>query len=118
MSRAEVQATRTPQSSSILWKVSTAPVNISLSLLSGGFSVLRPYAPTIVPVFVFSLFIPLILLLSALSGWFVWSSLSVSWKVPLYLQYGYVSALLRYTYLTCVCVGMELRHMHMLNYRI
>ncbi|KAF8203713.1 hypothetical protein BJ912DRAFT_208655 [Pholiota molesta] len=88
MSRAEVHSTHTPQSSSILWKVSTAPINISFSLLSGGFSVLRPYAPTIVPVFVFSLFIPLILLLSALSGWFVWSSLSVSWKVPLYLQYG------------------------------
>ncbi|KAF9475635.1 hypothetical protein BDN70DRAFT_883523 [Pholiota conissans] len=80
--------TSEPQSSSILSKAITTPIILSFSLLSRAFSVLRPYAPTIVPLFVCALFIPLVLLLSTFSGWFVWSNLSVSWKVPIYLQYG------------------------------
>ncbi|KAF8973868.1 hypothetical protein BDZ97DRAFT_1900628 [Flammula alnicola] len=63
-------------------------MNLFVAILSRSISTLRPFAPKIVPLLVCSLFIPLILLLSASAGWVVWSNLSVGWEVPLYLQYG------------------------------
>ncbi|KAF8913004.1 putative adipose-regulatory protein-domain-containing protein [Gymnopilus junonius] len=60
----------------------------STSVLSRIFAALRPFAPRLVPLLVVSLFIPLVLVLSTAAGWVVWSNLSVSWQVPLYLQYG------------------------------
>ncbi|KAJ7071169.1 hypothetical protein C8F01DRAFT_1109398 [Mycena amicta] len=45
----------------------------------------RPYA---LPLFVSLSFLPLILFLSASAGWVVWQSAAVSWRAPLYLQYG------------------------------
>ncbi|KJA29301.1 hypothetical protein HYPSUDRAFT_61326 [Hypholoma sublateritium FD-334 SS-4] len=75
-------------SPSLLWRVLISPITLGLAVVSRGFSALRPYAPTLIPILVCALFIPLILLLSAFSGWYVWSSLSVSWQVPLYFQYG------------------------------
>ncbi|KAF8167755.1 hypothetical protein B0H34DRAFT_792449 [Crassisporium funariophilum] len=68
--------------------VASAPFNVSLALLSKGLSAVRPYAPRLIPLLVCSFFIPLIIILSLSAGWVVWSSLSVSWEVPLYLQYG------------------------------
>lgn len=58
------------------------------SVLGAVLSAVRPFAPKLIPILIFALFIPLVLLLSASAGWFVWSSLSASWEVPLYLQYG------------------------------
>lgn len=57
-------------------------------VLGAVLSAVRPFAPRLVPILVCALFVPLVLLLSASAGWFVWSSLSASWEVPLYLQYG------------------------------
>lgn len=77
-------------SPSLLRRVLISPITLGLAVLSRGFYALRPYAPTLIPILVCSLFIPLIILLSTFSGWYVWSSLSVSWQVPLYFQYGSV----------------------------
>lgn len=65
-----------------------APLRLFLALAGSILSALRPYAPRLVPLFVFSSFVPFIFLLSISAGWVVWSNLSVSWEVPLYLQYG------------------------------
>lgn len=59
-----------------------------MSVLGAVLSAVRPFAPRLVLLIVCALFIPLVLLLSASAGWFVWSNLSASWEVPLYLQYG------------------------------
>ncbi|PPQ67035.1 hypothetical protein CVT26_009932 [Gymnopilus dilepis] len=60
----------------------------STGLVSAVLAAVRPLAPRLVPLFVCSFFIPVIVFLSAAAGWIVWSNLSVSWQVPLYLQYG------------------------------
>ncbi|KDR85345.1 hypothetical protein GALMADRAFT_52054 [Galerina marginata CBS 339.88] len=72
----------------ILATIVATPFKIFIALCLGILSAIRPFAPRLVPALVCSLFIPLVLLLSASAGWVVWSSLSVSWQVPLYLQFG------------------------------
>nr|GAT44068.1 predicted protein [Mycena chlorophos] len=47
-------------------------------------TLLRP----ILPLFVFLSLVPGILFFSASAGWIVWRNAAVSWRVPLYLQYG------------------------------
>ncbi|KAF8807728.1 hypothetical protein BYT27DRAFT_7139033 [Phlegmacium glaucopus] len=68
--------------------IATAPFKIFFSFLSTGLSLIRPFAPRLIPLLIFACFIPLILTCSISAGWMVWSSLLVSWEVPLYLQYG------------------------------
>lgn len=79
------------RSPGILKTLLFAPFNISLAILTTFLSSLRPYAPKLVPLVIFSSFIPITIFLSTCAGLAVWSSLSVSWETPLYLQYGCVS---------------------------
>ncbi|PPQ63011.1 hypothetical protein CVT24_006117 [Panaeolus cyanescens] len=58
------------------------------SLLSRAVSALRPYAPQLIPLLICAIFIPFVILVSISAGWFVWTSLSVSWEISLHLQYG------------------------------
>ncbi|KAF8640447.1 hypothetical protein AX17_000111 [Amanita inopinata Kibby_2008] len=58
------------------------------SIVTASIDVFRPYAPQIIPVFVCTLLIPVLVALSTLAGWLVWKSPSVGWESPLYLQYG------------------------------
>jgi len=53
-----------------------------------GFSFLRPIAPQLIPLTIFLLLIPLILLLSVFAGWIVWKNVAVGWETTLDLQYG------------------------------
>ncbi|KAF5312844.1 hypothetical protein D9619_003128 [Psilocybe cf. subviscida] len=76
------------RSPGILKTLLFAPFNISLAILTTFLSSLRPYAPKLVPLVIFSSFIPITIFLSTCAGLVVWSSLSVSWETPLYLQYG------------------------------
>jgi hypothetical protein len=54
-------------------------------------AVTRPVAAHVVPLLVCLSLVPLLLLLSVLSGWYIWKSIPVAWQVPVYLQYGSVS---------------------------
>ena len=64
--------------------------NLYRALIASGVDTLRAYAPQIVPLFVCTLLIPLVVAVSIFAGWLVWKNASVSWEAPLYLQYGYV----------------------------
>ncbi|KAG2075060.1 hypothetical protein BDR04DRAFT_1091887 [Suillus decipiens] len=48
----------------------------------------RPIAPQLIPLFVCLALIPVIILFSLFSGWYVWKNVAVGWASPLYLQYG------------------------------
>ncbi|KAG2369475.1 putative adipose-regulatory protein-domain-containing protein [Suillus spraguei] len=48
----------------------------------------RPIAPQLIPLFVCLALIPVIILFSLFSGWYVWKNVAVGWEYPLYLQYG------------------------------
>jgi hypothetical protein len=63
-------------------------ITASRSLLSSIFAFVRPYTPRVVPLLVCATFFPLVILVSLGAGYFVWSNLSISWQLPLYLQYG------------------------------
>lgn len=67
-----------------------APLNLLNLVAVNGVSVLRPYAPQLVPIAVCLFLIPFAVCLSLFAGWRVWKSLAVGWEVPLYFQYGYV----------------------------
>ncbi|EAU92690.1 hypothetical protein CC1G_01735 [Coprinopsis cinerea okayama7 len=59
-----------------------------LSSFQTGLNLVRPWAPQLVPLVVCLVFIPLILALSTIAGYVVWSNLSAQWETPLYMQYG------------------------------
>ncbi|KAF5355812.1 hypothetical protein D9756_004089 [Leucocoprinus leucothites] len=65
-----------------------APLNLLNLVAVNGVSVLRPYAPQLIPILICLFLIPIAVCLSLFAGWRVWKSLSVGWEVPLYLQYG------------------------------
>ncbi|KAG1749847.1 putative adipose-regulatory protein-domain-containing protein [Suillus paluster] len=48
----------------------------------------RPVAPRLIPLFVCLALIPVIIIFSLFSGWYVWKNVAVGWESPLYLQYG------------------------------
>ncbi|KAG1908248.1 uncharacterized protein F5891DRAFT_992243 [Suillus fuscotomentosus] len=48
----------------------------------------RPVAPQLIPLFVCLALIPVIILFSLFSGWYVWKNVAVGWESSLYLQYG------------------------------
>ncbi|ETW86950.1 hypothetical protein HETIRDRAFT_240515, partial [Heterobasidion irregulare TC 32-1] len=48
----------------------------------------RPITPQLIPLAICLLLVPFLILLSGLSGVYVWRSVAVGWEVPLYLQYG------------------------------
>lgn len=62
------------------------PIELCLSLIA---SSLRPIAPQLIPLVVFFLLVPLLVIPAVLSGVFVWYSRAVSWQSPLFFQYGY-----------------------------
>ncbi|KAI0756594.1 hypothetical protein C8Q80DRAFT_1129486 [Daedaleopsis nitida] len=64
------------------------PVRLFVDLLWAALRLFRPLAPHLVPLAVFSVTLPLIVLLSISSGWFVWKSIAVGWETELFLQYG------------------------------
>lgn len=64
------------------------PLYQILSLIGRG---ARPVAPVIIPVAICTIAIPILLLFSLSSGFYVWKSVAVGWAAPLYLQYGYVT---------------------------
>jgi len=63
-------------------------VAFALHLLLTPARILRPYAPNFVPFIVISLFIPLVVVLSAFSGWMVWKNVATDWHEHVWLQYG------------------------------
>ncbi|KAF9527807.1 putative adipose-regulatory protein-domain-containing protein [Crepidotus variabilis] len=76
------------ESPGFLFRILRAPFYVFFAVLLKSFSIIRPYTPRLIPLVVCTLFIPLIVTISLGAGWYVWSSLSASWEVPLYLQYG------------------------------
>ena len=60
------------------------------SLISASAHYLRPLALQIAPLVICTLFIPIVLSLSGLAGYFVWNSLAARWHAPIHLQYGWV----------------------------
>ncbi|KAG0696024.1 putative adipose-regulatory protein-domain-containing protein [Suillus ampliporus] len=48
----------------------------------------RASAPQLIPLFVCLALIPIIILFSLFSGWYVWKNVAVGWESPLFLQYG------------------------------
>lgn len=73
---------------SYLWPIH--PIQLFIDLLWAIARLFSPLAPHLVPLAVFSVTLPLIILLSIGSGYFVWKSIAVSWETDLFLQYGYV----------------------------
>lgn len=67
-----------------------APLRFSNAIVAKGAEYIRSMAPQLIALSVCLLLIPLLILLSALSGWFVWKNIAVGWEVPVYLHYGYV----------------------------
>ena len=81
---------------SYLWPIH--PIQLFVDLLWAIARPFSPLAPHLVPLAVFSVTLPLIILLSIGSGYFVWKSIAVSWETDLFLQYGCVQfALCAYT---------------------
>ncbi|KAF7985312.1 hypothetical protein HWV62_6491 [Athelia sp. TMB] len=76
-----------PQEESVA-DVLLAPVRFSGMVAAKGAGYIRPLVPRLVSLSVCLLLIPLLVLLSALSGLFVWKNIAVGWDVPLYLHYG------------------------------
>jgi hypothetical protein len=72
------------------------PVELFLSLLS---FVFRPIAPQLIPLAVFSLLVPLLVIPAIVSGVYVWYSRAVSWQYPLFFQYGCVATLDHFPFL-------------------
>ena len=66
------------------------PIRLFIDLLWVVLRLFRPLAPHLVPLAVFSVTLPLIILLSIGSGYLVWKSVAVGWEADLFLQYGFV----------------------------
>ena len=81
------------------------PIQLFIDLLWAILRLFQPLAPHLVPLAVFSVTLPLIILLSVASGYLVWKSVAVGWESELFLQYGFVQphcALeLRLTHICC-----------------
>jgi hypothetical protein len=73
--------------SRIAYAVILYPIELSLSLVS---SVLRPIAPQLIPLAVFFLLVPSLVIPAIVSGLYVWYSRAISWQSPLFFQYGCV----------------------------
>ena len=64
------------------------PFVLALRILTPIARSLRPWAPQLIPLLVGLSIIPLLALLSAGAGFYVWKTAAVSWETPLFLQYG------------------------------
>ncbi|KIK78990.1 hypothetical protein PAXRUDRAFT_834327 [Paxillus rubicundulus Ve08.2h10] len=75
--------------SSILPRSDPLPSAVfATALMRRTLSLLRPIAPQMVPLAVCLSLIPVIVLSSMFSGWYVWKNVAVGWEIPVYLQYG------------------------------
>lgn len=70
--------------SRVMW----LPFTLGLKILAPFARSLRPWVPQLVPIVVGLSIIPLLALLSAGAGFYVWRTAAVSWETPLFLQYG------------------------------
>jgi hypothetical protein len=73
--------------SRIIYAIFLYPIELSISLVT---LLLRPVAPQLIPLAVFFLLVPLLVIPAILSGFYVWYSRAISWHSPLYFQYGCV----------------------------
>lgn len=67
-----------------------APARLVISIFSSVFTVLRPFAPQLIPIIFCFLFIPVSMILSGAAGFVVWRNVAVGWESPIYLQFGCV----------------------------
>ena len=87
------------------------PIELFLSLVA---SVLRPIAPQLIPLAVFFLLVPLLVVPAILSGVYVWYSRAISWQSPLFFQYGYALPQI-HVYLLMNLEATDFHHMLKLN---
>lgn len=64
------------------------PFTLAPRILAPFARLIRPWVPQLIPLLVGLSIIPLLALLSAGAGFYVWKSAAVSWETPLFLQYG------------------------------
>ncbi|KAI0778594.1 hypothetical protein BD413DRAFT_510336 [Trametes elegans] len=64
------------------------PIRLFIDLLLAALRLVQPLAPQLVPLAVFSISLPVIVFLSAGSGYWVWKSVAVGWETEISLQYG------------------------------
>jgi hypothetical protein len=76
-----------PFVSRIIYAIFLYPIELFISLVT---LLLRPVAPQLIPLAVFFLLVPLLVIPSILSGFYVWYSRAISWHSPLFFQYGCV----------------------------
>ncbi|KAH9982359.1 hypothetical protein BGW80DRAFT_20533 [Lactifluus volemus] len=74
-----------PFVSRIIYAIFLYPIELFISLVT---LLLRPVAPQLIPLAVFFLLVPLLVIPSILSGFYVWYSRAISWHSPLFFQYG------------------------------
>jgi hypothetical protein len=82
-----VRQTKPSFSSRLAHAIFVYPGELFLSIISFA---LRPIAPQLIPLAVFSLLIPSLLIPAVVSGVYVWYSRAVNWQSPLFFQYGCV----------------------------
>ena len=87
------------------------PIELFFSFIA---SALRPIAPQLIPLVVFSLLVPLLVIPAILSGVYVWYSRAVSWQSPLFFQYGYAPTQI-HIYLLMDPKATDFHHMPKLN---
>lgn len=73
---------------SLISRAMWSPFTLSLRILAPLARSLRPWVPHLIPLLVGFSIIPLLALLSAGAGFYVWKTAAVSWETPLFLQYG------------------------------
>jgi len=74
--------------SQVLFNLLSSALRFFLALASSVFSLLRPFAPQIIPLLICVFIIPLVVLLSLSAGFLVWKNVAVGWESPLHLQFG------------------------------
>ena len=73
---------------SYLPTVLVVPLELSGAMLSKVSEFLKLITPQLISLSVCLMLVPLVFLLSAFAGWFVWKNIAVGWETPVYLQYG------------------------------
>lgn len=67
-------------------QIMIAPVRLGSKIAK----TIQPYTTQLLAISIVLFLVPILITLSLYAGFFVWKSVAVSWKIPLYLQYGYV----------------------------
>jgi hypothetical protein len=79
--------TKPPFTSRLANAIFLYPIELLFSIVT---FLLRPIAPQLIPLAVFSLLVPLLVIPAIVSGVYVWYSRAVSFQSPLFFQYGCV----------------------------